>query len=132
MNFEQLTNEIFENFEHKHVEILCDSNLTSQQMAQKILAKYNLGKLSNEQVQLLRQQIVQREVDGYLQFVQDNKQILDANLSFKQKLQALMTKYANDSLSPKQLDLLKNRLIGHIYNNETTKILQKLMDGSKF
>ncbi len=132
MNFEQLTNEIFENFEQKHMEILCDSNLTSQQMAQKILAKYNLDELSNEQVELLRQQIVQREVDSYLQFVQDNKHILDANLSFKQKLQALMTKYANNNLSPKQLDLLKNRLIGHIYNNETTKILQKLMDGSKF
>ena len=131
MNFEQLAYAIFENFEQDHAEILCDSMITTETKAEKILAKYNLKKISQEQIEAIRKEIVRREVDIFMQFVADNKEVLDGDFTFKQKLNILMEKYMFDGMTDKQISMLRSRISRHIQDNEVGKILSKLADDLK-
>ena len=65
MNFDQLVEEIFDDYQNKHRDILADILITSAQQADKIVAKYNTSNLSPEQREQLKKMIVQREVEAF-------------------------------------------------------------------
>ena len=49
MNYHQLLEKIFTDFDNAHYDILCDVMMTSKQHAEKILAKYDTSKLTKEE-----------------------------------------------------------------------------------
>ena len=66
-----------------------------------------------------------------MQFVADNKEVLDGDFTFKQKLNILMEKYMFDGMTDKQISMLRSRISRHIHDNEVGKILSKLADDLK-
>lgn len=131
MSFEQLVEEIFRNYENKHRDILGDVLLTSAQQAERILAKYDLSALTTEQVNQLKKMIVKREVDNFMNFVDNNKDILDGDFTDKQKFAKLFERFDNPTLTEAERDMLKKRIHRHIYDNEVGKILCNLVDNLK-
>ena len=113
MNFHQLLEKIFTNYDQTHYDILCDVLMTSEQHANAILAKYDTSELTQDEFDRLKKLIVNREVGAYLVFVGRHKDVL------------------NGDLSDKERTLLQKRIRRHIYDNEVTKILQNLVDDLK-
>ena len=131
MNFEQLRLEIFDNFENKHKDILDDSDIVSRVKAEKIIAKYDTKNLTSEQIENLKQEIVDKEVKIFMEFVEENKEILNSSLTHQEKLDALLSKYATPDLSEKEYTILKNTINRHIFDNEVGKTLINLVDNIK-
>ena len=131
MNFEQLVAEIFDDYQNKHKDILGDTLITSAQQAEKILAKYNTSKLSPEQKEQIKKMIVQREVEEFSTFVQQNKDILEADLSDNEKFRQLLTKHDNPHLTEEERVFLKKKLRRHIYDHTVSHILIDLVNNLK-
>ena len=126
MKFEELEKEIFDNYYTKHREILMDVETNSQQKADAILSKYNLRGLKKEQVKKLKDSIVKKEVDFYMAFVKDNEEVLNSSLSYQEKLDILLKKYSWEGISTDEKSTLKSLISRQIYDNEVSKILEKL------
>ena len=131
MNFHQLLEKIFTNYDQTHYDILCDVLMTSEQHANAILAKYDTSELTQDEFDRLKKLIVNREVGQYLVFVGRHKDVLNGDLSDKEKFRVLMERCDNPALSEKERTLLQKRIRRHIYDNEVTKILQNLVDDLK-
>ena len=128
MNYHQLLEKIFTDFDNTHYDILCDVMMTSQQHADKILAKYDTSNLTKEEFDQLKQLIVDREVGEFLVFVERHKDVLDDDLTDAEKFRVLWERCDNPSLTEKERTLLKKRIRRHIYDNEVCKILADLVD----
>ena len=128
MTYQQLYDKIFDNYDQHHYDILCDALITSAQQADKILAKYDTSNLTQEQHDQLKRAIVQKEVERFSQFVQQNKDVLDAEITDNQKFALLFEKYDNPSLTEKERHLLKQRIHRNIYDKNVCNILQNLVD----
>ena len=126
MNYEQLVLEIFDDYDKKHRAILGDVLATSEMHADRILAKYNTKKLSAEQVENLKKLIVQKEVDEFMLFVEQHKDVLDSTLSDQQKFAQIFARMDSPELSQDDREYLKNRIRRNIYDNEVSKILLDL------
>ena len=126
MKFEELEKEIFDNYYTKHREVLMDVETNSQQKADAILSKYNLRGLKKEQVKKLRDSIVKKEVDFYMAFVKDNEEVLNSSLSYQEKFDILLKKYSWEGISTDEKSTLKSLISRQIYDNEVSKILEKL------
>ncbi len=126
MNYEQLVLEIFDDYDKKHRDVLSDVLCTSSMHADKILAKYNTKKLSAEQKENLKKLIVQKEVDEFMLFVEQNKDVLDSDLSDNKKLETILARMDSPDLSQEDRQYLKKRIRRHIYDNEVCKILENL------
>jgi hypothetical protein len=131
MNFHQLLEKIFTDYDQTHYDILCDVLMTSEQHANAILAKYDTSEITQEELDRLKKLIVDREVGEYLVFVERHKDVLNGNLSDKEKFRVLMERCDNPSLTERERTLLQKRIRRHIYDNEVTKILQNLVDDLK-
>ncbi len=131
MNFHQLLEKIFTDYDQTHYDILCDVLMTSEQHANAILAKYDTSEITQDEFDRLKKLIVNREVGRYLVFVERHKDVLNGDLSDKEKLRVLMERCDNPALSDKERTLLQKRIRRHIYDNEVTKILQNLVDDLK-
>lgn len=131
MNFEQIVEEIFNDYDNKHHDILCNVLATSEQIAKRILDKYNTKKLTADELERLKKLIVQREVGEFLVFVERNADILDAELTDNEKFKQLFARHDKPSLTEKERTLLKKRIRRHIYDNEVCKILADLADKLK-
>lgn len=128
MNYQQLLEKIFADFDNAHYDILCDVMMTSKQHAEKILDKYDTSKLTKEQFDQLKQLIVDREVGEFLEFVERHKDVLDSDMTDGEKFRVLFERCDNPYLTEKERTLLKKRIRRHIYDNEVCKILSKLVD----
>ncbi|MBQ2804608.1 MAG: hypothetical protein IJD18_00965 [Clostridia bacterium] len=126
MNYEQLVLEIFDDYDKKHRAILGDVLATSEMHADRILAKYNTKKLSAEQVENLKKLIVQKEVDEFMLFVEQHKDVLDSTLSDQQKFAQIFARMDSPELSQDDREYLKKRIRRNIYDNEVSKILLDL------
>lgn len=126
MNYEQLVLEIFDDYDKKHRAILGDVLATSEMHADRILAKYNTKKLSAEQVENLKKLIVQKEVDEFMMFVEQHKDVLDSTLSDQQKFAQIFARMDSPELSQDDREYLKKRIRRNIYDNEVSKILLDL------
>lgn len=126
MNYEQLVLEIFDDYDKKHRDILGDVLATSAMIADRILAKYNTKKLSAEQVENLKKLIVQKEVDEFMLFVEQHKDVLDSTLSDQQKFAQIFARMDSPELSQDDREYLKKRIRRNIYDNEVSKILLDL------
>lgn len=126
MNYEQLVLEIFDDYDKKHRAILGDVLATSAMIADRILAKYNTKKLSAEQVENLKKLIVQKEVDEFMLFVEQHKDVLDSTLSDQQKLAQIFARMDSPELNREDREYLKKRIRRNIYDNEVSKILLDL------
>lgn len=126
MNYEQLVLEIFDDYDKKHHAILGDVLATSEMHADRILAKYNTKKLSAEQVENLKKLIVQKEVDEFMLFVEQHKDVLDSTLSDQQKFAQIFARMDSPELSQDDREYLKKRIRRNIYDNEVSKILLDL------
>ena len=126
MNYEQLVLEIFDDYDKKHRAILGDVLATSEMHADRILAKYNTKKLSAEQVENLKKLIVQKEVDEFMLFVEQHKDVLDSTLSDQQKFAKIFARMDSPELSQDDREYLKKRIRRNIYDNEVSKILLDL------
>ena len=131
MNFHQLLEKIFTDYDQTHYDILCDVLMTSEQHANAILAKYDISEITQDEFDRLKKLIVNREVGQYLVFVERHKDVLNGNMSDKEKFRVLMERCDNPALSDKERTLLQKRIRRHIYDNEVTKILQNLVDDLK-
>ena len=131
MKLEQLSAEIFDNYEEKHMDILGDALATSRTQADQILAKYNTKGLSKEEIDQLKERIVKREVDTFMKFVEQNKDVLDAPLTDGEKFHKLFERYNNPAFSKREREYVKNRIHRHIYDNNVGKILSKLANDLK-
>ena len=131
MNFDQLVEEIFDDYQNKHRDILADILITSAQQADKIVAKYNTSNLSPEQREQLKKMIVQREVEAFSAFVQQNKDILSANISDNEKFCQLFAKYDKPHLTEEERAFLKKKLRRHVYDHTVCNILQDLLNNLK-
>lgn len=126
MNYEQLVLEIFDDYDKKHRAILGDVLATSEMHADRILAKYNTKKLSAEQVENLKKLIVQKEVDEFMMFVEQHKDVLDSTMSDQQKFAKIFARMDSPELSQDDREYLKKRIRRNIYDNEVSKILLDL------
>ncbi|MBE7088647.1 MAG: hypothetical protein E7370_03915 [Clostridiales bacterium] len=126
MNFEQLTAEIFENYYQKHKKILDDNTVNSQVQAERILAKYDTSNLTEEQIKILKDKIVKKEVDEFILFTSENEEILDSKFTYQEKLEILLAKYDNGDLSNEEYKSLKSKISRHIFDFETAKVLEEL------
>lgn len=126
MNYEQLVLEIFDDYDKKHRAILGDVLATSEMHADRILAKYNTKKLSAEQVENLKKLIVQKEVDEFMMFVEQHKDVLDSTLSDQQKFAQIFARMDSPELNQDDREYLKKRIRRNIYDNEVSKILLDL------
>lgn len=126
MNYEQLVLEIFDDYDKKHRAILGDVLATSEMHADRILAKYNTKKLSAEQVENLKKLIVQKEVDEFMLFVEQHKDVLDSTMSDQQKFAKIFARMDSPELSQDDREYLKKRIRRNIYDNEVSKILLDL------
>ena len=131
MELEQLTAEIFDNYEEKHMAILGDALSTSRKQAERIIAKYNTRGLSKEDIESLKNRIVKKEVDNFMKFVEQNKDILDAPLTDEQKFNKLFARHNNPAFSKQKREYVKNRIRRHINDDNVGKILIKLADDLK-
>ena len=131
MDFEQLKNEIFDNFEEKHKDILDNSDIVSKIKAEEILKKYNTNQLSDEQIEELKKLIVDKNVKIFTEFVKDNENILNSDFTHQQKLNILLSKYATENLSEEEFTNLKYKINRHIFDNEVGKILTDLVNNIK-
>ena len=131
MDFEQLKNEIFDNFEEKHKDILDNSDIVSKIKAEEILKKYNTNQLSDEQIEELKKLIVDKNVKIFTEFVKDNENILNSDFTHQQKLNILLSKYATENLSEEEFTTLKYKINRHIFDNEVGKILTDLVNNIK-
>jgi predicted transcriptional regulator len=131
MNFHQLLEKIFTDYDQTHYDILCDVLMTSEQHANAILAKYDTSEITQEELDRLKKLIVDREVGEYLVFVERHKDVLNGNMSDKEKFRVLMERCDNPSLTERERTLLQKRILRNIYDNEVTKILQNLVDDLK-
>ncbi len=128
MNFHQLLEKIFTDYDQTHYDILCDVLLTSEQQANKILAKYDTSGLTQDEFDRLKKMIVNREVGEYLVFVERHKDVLNGDMPDKEKFRILVERCDSPTLSERERTLLQKRIRRHIYDNEVTKVLQKLVD----
>lgn len=128
MTYKQLLREIFYDYDNTHYDILCDVLLTSEQHADKILAKYDTSKLTQEEFDSLKKLIVQREVGEFKVFIMRHQDILDSDMTDNQKFKLLMERCDNVNLTPKERTLLQKRIRRHIYDNNVGKILADLVD----
>ncbi len=126
MKFDELEKEIFDDYYTKHREILMDTETNSQQKADAILSKYNLRGFKKEQVKELKDKIVKKEVDFYMAFVKENEEVLNSTLSYQEKLQILLEKYSWEGISTNEKNTLRNMISRQIYDNEVSKIIEKL------
>lgn len=126
MNYEQLVLEIFDDYDKKHRAILGDVLATSAMIADRILAKYNTKKLSAEQVENLKKLIVQKEVDEFMLFVEQHKDVLDSTMSDQQKFAQIFARMDSPELSQDDREYLKKRIRRNVYDNEVSKILLDL------
>ena len=131
MNFDQLVEEIFDDYQNKHRDVLADILITSAQQADKIVAKYNTSNLSPEQREQLKKMIVQREVEEFSTFVQQNNDILEADLSDNEKFRQLLAKHDNPHLTEEERVFLKKKLRRHIYDHTVSHILLDLVNNLK-
>ena len=131
MNFHQLLEKIFTDYDQTHYDILCDVLMTSEQHANAILAKYDTSEITQDEFDRLKKLIVDREVGQYLVFVERHKDVLNGNMSDKEKFHILVERCDNPALSDKERALLQKRIRRHIYDNEVTKVLQNLVDDLK-
>ncbi len=131
MTFDQLVSAIFDDYENKHRDILGDVMATCRQQAERIVSKYDTTELSQEEIDRLKDMIVKKEVSTFLQFVEQNKDILDGDFSDRQKFRLLFERHDKPSLSEQERTLLQKRIRRHIYDNEVCKILQDLVDDLK-
>jgi hypothetical protein len=127
MRFEELVIEIFSNFEEKHRDICNDFTIHSREKAERILSKYNTQALSDAQVEELKAKIIKKDVDEYMAFVAENREILDSERSYGEKLNALLAKYDAGKLPEREYAILKGRIARHIYDDEVSKTLMKLL-----
>ena len=127
MRFEELTFEIFSDFEEKHRDIWNDFTIHSREKAERILAKYNTQALTDAQVEELKAKIIKKDVDEYMAFVAENREVLDSERSYGEKLSALLAKYDTGKLSEQEYAILKGRIARHIYDDEVSKTLMKLL-----
>lgn len=128
MTYQQLLHKIFTDFDQTHYDILCDVLLTSEQHADKILAKYDTNDLTQEEFDRLKKLIVDREVGEFTVFITRHKDILDSDMTDNQKFKLLMERCDNENLTQKERTLLQKRIRRHIYDDNVGKILLKLVD----
>ena len=128
MTYKQLLRDIFYDYDQTHYDILCDVLLTSEQQAEKILAKYDTSQLTQDEFANLKKLIVQREVGEYMVFITRHKDVLDSDMTDNEKFALLMEKCDNANLTTKERTLLQKRIRRHIYDHNVGKILQNLVD----
>lgn len=128
MTYKQLLRDIFYDYDQTHYDILCDVLLTSEQQAEKILAKYDTSQLTQDEFANLKKLIVQREVGEYMVFITRHKDVLDSDMTDNEKFALLMEKCDNENLTTKERTLLQKRIRRHIYDHHVGKILQNLVD----
>ena len=128
MTYKQLLRDIFYDYDQTHYDILCDVLLTSEQQAEKILAKYDTSQLTQDEFANLKKLIVQREVGEYMVFITRHKDVLDSDMTDNEKFALLMEKCDNANLTTKERTLLQKRIRRHVYDHHVGKILQNLVD----
>ena len=128
MTYKQLLRDIFYDYDQTHYDILCDVLLTSEQQAEKILAKYDTSQLTQDEFANLKKLIIQREVGEYMVFITRHKDVLDSDMTDNEKFALLMEKCDNANLTTKERALLQKRIRRHIYDHHVGKILQNLVD----
>lgn len=131
MNFEKLNNEIFENFEEKHKEILNNVDFVSRKKAEEIIAKYDTKELTDEEIETIKSKIIQIEIDEHNKFIEENKDIVDSNLAHPEKMEKLMSKYSSPDMSEEEKHTLKCKLSRYVFDNEVNKTLLKLVEDIK-
>ena len=74
----------------------------------------------------MKKLIVQKEVDEFMLFVEQHKDVLDSTLSDQQKLAQIFARMDSPELSQDDREYLKKRIRRNIYDNEVSKILLDL------
>jgi len=131
MNFEELNEEIFENFNEKHKDILNNYDIVSRKKAEEILAKYDTKNLTEEQIETLKSKIIQIDIDDHNKFIEENKDIVNSSMQHNEKMEKLMAKYSSPNMTEEKNYNLKCKLSRYIFDNEVNKTLLKLVEDIK-